>query len=146
MVWEEKCPFPRFSEFSILPYAWNRKLGNLRKFSFTSNFYRFDCSNMGKVKTSWPHVLRQINKDTAYKEAPIYPYFFLNDVNCFLRNFLKKAFQYRYVSQRSGRKLGNLGNFFPTFSLPTFRFWPSTENQKLGRRKFGKKAATGGVL
>ena len=26
------------SEFSVLPYVQNRKLGNLEKFSFTSNF------------------------------------------------------------------------------------------------------------
>ena len=32
-----------FSEFSILPFTRNRKLWNLRKFSFTSSFDRFDC-------------------------------------------------------------------------------------------------------
>ena len=33
---------------------------------------------------------RQINKDTVHKEDPIYACFFLNDVNGFLRSFLKK--------------------------------------------------------
>ena len=41
VIWEEKMPISEVSEFSILPYTWNRKLGNLGKFSFTSNFYRF---------------------------------------------------------------------------------------------------------
>ena len=27
---------------------------------------------------------------------------------------------------------------FPTFSLPTFRFWSNTQNRKLRRRKLGK--------
>ena len=40
---------------------------------------------------------------------------------------------------RPGRKLGKLGILFPTFSLPTFKFWPNTQNRKLGRRKLGKK-------
>ena len=40
---------------------------------------------------------------------------------------------------RPGRKFGNLGKFFPTFSLPTFRFWPNTQDRKLGRRNLGKK-------
>ena len=35
-----------------------------------------------------------------------------------------------------GRKHGNLGIFFPTFFLPTFRFWPNTQNQKLGKKNF----------
>ena len=48
-------------------------------------------------------------------------------------------------SVSGGRKLGNLGNvrnlgnFFPAFSLPTFRFWHHTQNRKLGRRKLGKQ-------
>ena len=49
------------------------------------------------------------------------------------------------VVWRPGRKLGNLGKLgklgilFPTFSLPTFWFWPNTQNRKLGRRKLRKK-------
>ena len=35
-------------EFSILPSNWNWKLGNLEKFSFTSNFYRFHYIKHGK--------------------------------------------------------------------------------------------------
>ena len=36
----EEIKISEFSEFSILPYTQNRKLGNLGKFSFTSNFDR----------------------------------------------------------------------------------------------------------
>ena len=48
VIWEEKMPISEVSEFSILPYTWNRKLGNLGKFSFTSNFYRFHYIKHGK--------------------------------------------------------------------------------------------------
>ena len=40
MVLEEEVKISEVSEFSILPYTQNRKLGNLGKFSFTSNFER----------------------------------------------------------------------------------------------------------
>ena len=38
MFWLEKVKIDGVSEFSILPYTQNRKLGNLGKCSFTSNF------------------------------------------------------------------------------------------------------------
>ena len=41
VVWEEKMLISKISEFSILPYTWNRKLGNLEKLWFTLVFYRF---------------------------------------------------------------------------------------------------------
>ena len=34
----QKVKISEFSEFSILPYTQNRKLRNIGKFSFTSNF------------------------------------------------------------------------------------------------------------
>ena len=43
VVWEDKMSISKISEFSILPYTWNRKLGNLEKFWFTLVFYRFGC-------------------------------------------------------------------------------------------------------
>ena len=43
MILEEEVKTSEISEFSILPYTQNRKLGNLGKFSFTSNFER-SCS------------------------------------------------------------------------------------------------------
>ena len=41
MLLEEKKKTSEVSEFSILPYTQNGKLGNLGIFSFTSNFDRF---------------------------------------------------------------------------------------------------------
>ena len=41
MFLEEKKKTSEVSEFSILPYTQNWKLGNLGKFSFTSSFDRF---------------------------------------------------------------------------------------------------------
>ena len=40
MLLVEKVKISKVSEFSILPYTQNRKLRNLGKFSFTSNFER----------------------------------------------------------------------------------------------------------
>ena len=48
VIWEEKMPISGVSEFSILPYTWNRKLENLGMFSFISNFYRFLYIKHGK--------------------------------------------------------------------------------------------------
>ena len=98
-------PISEVSKFTILYYTWNRKLGNLEMFSFTPSFYRLGCIKHGKgstfhwisnQQTSCPHASRQIKKEahiykeTVYKEAPIYACLFLNDVNGFLRGFLKK--------------------------------------------------------
>ena len=44
MFLEEKKKISEVSEFSILPYNQNRKLGNLGKCSFTSNFD--SCCNL----------------------------------------------------------------------------------------------------
>ena len=41
MLLEEKKKTSEVSEFSILPFNQNRKLGNLGKLSFTSNFDGF---------------------------------------------------------------------------------------------------------
>ena len=38
----------KVSEFSILPYTRNQKLGNLGKFSIASKFYRFHYIKHGK--------------------------------------------------------------------------------------------------
>ena len=52
MLLEEKKKISEVSEFSILFYTLNRKLGNLRKCSFTSNFgscCNLTCKNNKKV-------------------------------------------------------------------------------------------------
>ena len=61
MVWEEKMSISEVSRFSILP---NQKLGNLRKFSFSSIFYRFGCIKLGKdlfmFHSRWRNVFSTI--------------------------------------------------------------------------------------
>ena len=52
MLLEEKVKISELSEFSILTYTQNRKLGNLRKCSFTSNFgcsCNLSCKNDKKL-------------------------------------------------------------------------------------------------
>ena len=52
MLLEEKKKISEISEFSILSYTQNRKLGNLGKFSFTSNFdssCNLRCKNNKKI-------------------------------------------------------------------------------------------------
>ena len=52
MLLEEKRKISEVSEFSILSYTQNRKLGNLGKFSFTSNFdssCNLRCKNNKKI-------------------------------------------------------------------------------------------------
>ena len=94
MVWEENMSISEVSGSLILPCTWNRKLGDLGKFSFTSfNFLSFRLHHMvalsmGKIKFKInrphsPHVSCQINKGTIYKETPIYACFFPNDVMSF---------------------------------------------------------------
>ena len=90
MVWEEKMSISEVSEFSILPYTWNRKLGNLGKFILLQVLIT-SFARLKPFAESQINVSRQINKDTVYKEAPIYECFFLNDVNCFLRSLSKEA-------------------------------------------------------
>ena len=49
---KKRIPISEVSEFSILPYAQNRKLGNLGKCSFTSNFdssCNLRCKNPRKL-------------------------------------------------------------------------------------------------
>ena len=52
MLSEQKNKFSEVSEFSILPYTQNRKLGNLGKCSFASNFgssCNLRCKNNKKL-------------------------------------------------------------------------------------------------
>ena len=52
MLLVEKRKISEVSEFSILSYTQNRKLGNLGKFSFTSNFdssCNLRCKNNKKI-------------------------------------------------------------------------------------------------
>ena len=54
-----KMSISEISEFSILLYTWNRKLGNLGKFWFTLIFYCFGCIKHERLK---PFIEFQIIK------------------------------------------------------------------------------------
>ena len=57
MLLEEKKKISEVSEFSILPYTQNRKLGNLGNFYFTSNFdssCNVRCQNDKKLTETKP--------------------------------------------------------------------------------------------
>ena len=87
---KKKCQFPRFLSFRFCPIL---EIENLE----TSESFRLlqvlitSFARLKPFAESQINVSRQINKDTAYKEAPIYECFFLNDVNCFLRSLSKEA-------------------------------------------------------
>ena len=92
-------------------------------------FYNFACSLSEYVKNRDSGYFRNTSSlddvfhGFSHKCSPTFRCFSLNMV---LNNW-------------PCQKLGNLGNFFRTFSLPTFRFWSNTQNRKLGRWKLGKK-------
>ena len=87
---KKKCQFPRFPSFRFCPIL---EIENLE----TSECFRLlqvlitSFARLKPFTESQINVSRQINKDTVYKEAPIYECFFLNDVNCFLRSLSKEA-------------------------------------------------------
>ena len=90
MMWFEKkkCPFPKSLSFQF----WHiLKLKNLETSESFRLFQLFIASvaKLNPFTESEINVWRQINKDHRIKEASIYACFFLNDVNGFLRNFLK---------------------------------------------------------
>ena len=61
----------------------------------------------------------------------------------FISDFLAESLKAN--KNRPSWKLGNLRiveKNFPAFSLPTFWFWPNTQNRKLGRKKLGKQILT----
>ena len=69
MVLEEKVEIFEVSEFSILPYTQNWKLGNLGKFSFTSDFdisrnLRFKNKNeLKQILSRLENCLRRKNEN-----------------------------------------------------------------------------------
>ena len=69
------------SEFSILPYTQNRKLGNLGKYSFTSNFdnccnlrFRNDKNELRQKLKGQNMLLEEKNKTSEVSEFSILPY------------------------------------------------------------------------
>ena len=93
MLLEEKKKNCQVSEFSILSYTQNRKLGNLRKCSFTSIFdnccnlrFRNDKNELRQKIKGQDKLLEEKKKTSEVSEFSILPY-------------------------TQNRKLGNLGKF-----------------------------------
>ena len=87
-MWFQKkiYQFPRFPSFRFCPILEVESLETSERFRLLQIF----IASVARLKPfieSQVNVSRQINKDTTYKEAPIYACFFLNDVSGFLRRF-----------------------------------------------------------
>ena len=80
----KKYQFLRFPSFRFCPIL---EIKNLE----TSESFIISVSRLKTFTESQINVSYKKNKDTVYKEAPIYACFFLNDINDFLRSFSKKA-------------------------------------------------------
>ena len=81
MLLEEKRKISEVSEFSILPYTQNRKLGNLGKCSFTSNFdsscnlrFRNDKNELRQKLKGQDMLLEEKNKISEISEFLILSY------------------------------------------------------------------------
>ena len=80
MLLEEKKKISEISEFSILPYTQNRKLGNLGKCSFTSNFdsscnlrFRKDKNELRKKLKSQDMLLEEKKKIPRFPSFRLCP-------------------------------------------------------------------------
>ena len=92
MLLEEKKKISEVSEFSILPYTQNRKLGNLRKFSFSSNFdssCNLSCKNNEKVRQNLK------GQDMLLEE----------------KRKISEISEFLILFYTQNRKLGNLGKY-----------------------------------
>ena len=107
MLLEEKKKISEISEFSILSYTQNRKLGNLGKCSFTSNFdsscnlrFRNDKNELRQKLKGQDMLLEEEKKIFEISEFSILPY-------------------------TQNRKLGNLGkcSFTSSFDSICNFFW-----------------------
>ena len=87
---KKKCSFPRFPSFRYCPILEIEKLETSESFRLLQMFNVL-VATLKPFSEFQINASRQINKDTIYKEAPIYACFVLNDVNVFLRSFLKKT-------------------------------------------------------
>ena len=80
MLLEEKKKISEISEFSVLPYTQNRKLGNLGKCSFTSNFdsscnlrFRKDKNELRKKLKSQDMLLEEKKKIPRFPSFRLCP-------------------------------------------------------------------------
>ena len=76
---KKKCQFPRFPSFRFCPILEIENLETSESFRLLQIFIAL-VAILKPCTESHINVSCQINKDTVYKEAPIYACFFLNDV------------------------------------------------------------------
>ena len=114
-MWFEKrkMPISEVSEFSILPYTQNRKLGNLGKCSFTSNF---DSSCNLRFRND-KNELRQKLKGQDM--------LLLKKVKIF------EVSEFSILSYTQNRKLGNLGKCSFTLNFDSSCNWSCKNDKKL---------------
>ena len=91
MLLEEKKKVPKISKFSILSYTQNRKLGNLVKCSFTSNFDN-SCN------------LRLLNGKNELRQKLKGQDMLLEE-----KKKISEIFEFSILCYTQNRKLGNLG-------------------------------------
>ena len=91
MFCSEKGKISEVSEFSILPYAQNRKLGNLGKCSFTSNF---DSSCNLRFRNDKNELRQKLKGQDMLLEE---------------KKKISEISEFSILSYTQNRKLGNLG-------------------------------------
>ena len=108
MLLFKKVKICEISEFSILPYTQNRKLGNLGKCSFTSNFhsscnlrFRNDKNELTQKIKGEDTLLVEKNKISEISVFSILPY----TQNWKLRNLRKCSFTSDFDSSCNLRKM-----------------------------------------
>ena len=149
MWFNKKIPISKVSEFSILRYTLDRNLGKFYFAQIFGSIWNSKSKKWSKTKNINDVVWEEkMSRFPSFRICPILEIENVETSETFrlLQIFIASVARLKFftesqinVSRRPGRKLGNLGILFPTLSLPTFRFWPNTENRKLGRRKLGKK-------
>ena len=116
MLLEEKMKISEVSKFSILTYTQNRKLGNLGKFSFSSNFdssCNLRCKNNKKAR---PNLKGQ---DMLLEE----------------KRKISEVFKFSILPYTQNRKLGNLGKFSFASNFDSSCNLRSKNNKKISETK-----------
>ena len=109
MFWLEKVKISEVSEFSILPYTQNRKLGNLGKCSFTSNF---DSSCNLRFRNDKNELRQKLKGQDMLLEE---------------KKKISEISEFSILSYTQNQKFGNLGKYSFTSNFDSicnfFRIW-----------------------
>ena len=113
----EKVKISEDSEFSILPYTQNRKLGNLGKCSFTSNF---DSSCNLRFRNDKNELRQKLKcQDMLLKE----------------KKGISEISEFSILSYTQNRKLGNLGKCSFTSNFDSSCNFRCKSDKKLNEAK-----------